>query len=192
MQHQTLPSEVGHSWAVGKDDTMEGEPLLQAGPYSVPWGSFRSVTTVLSSAGTWPNHPGGGWAGPHHHRAHKPHNPETGRDVPTAPGLPYPSPGGPARLRECPPSPPAPARWQWCWWQHRGWWWHCGHHWSLQSLSLQLALEAPSHQPSGKLRHWLQKLETAKKKVSQDAGQEGWCGSRVPLADSSSLCIQKL
>nr|AYD60588.1 interferon lambda-3 [Gallus gallus] len=27
-----------------------------------------------------------------------------------------------------------------------------------------LALEAPSHQPSGKLRHWLQKLETAKKK----------------------------
>ncbi|NXL86768.1 IFNL3 protein, partial [Alectura lathami] len=27
-----------------------------------------------------------------------------------------------------------------------------------------VAVEAPSHQPSGKLRHWLQKLETAKKK----------------------------
>ncbi|OXB61698.1 hypothetical protein ASZ78_000723 [Callipepla squamata] len=27
-----------------------------------------------------------------------------------------------------------------------------------------LSVEAPSHQPSGKLRHWLQKLETAKKK----------------------------
>uniref|UniRef100_A0A8B9ZLE1 Interferon lambda-3-like n=1 Tax=Anas platyrhynchos TaxID=8839 RepID=A0A8B9ZLE1_ANAPL len=26
-----------------------------------------------------------------------------------------------------------------------------------------VAAEAPSHQPSGKLRHWLQKLETAKK-----------------------------
>ncbi|NXI66481.1 IFNL3 protein, partial [Anseranas semipalmata] len=29
-----------------------------------------------------------------------------------------------------------------------------------------VAAEAPSHQPSGKLRHWLQKLETAKKTES--------------------------
>eukprot|EP00076_Gallus_gallus_P042749 XP_025008287.1 interferon lambda-3-like [Gallus gallus] len=32
------------------------------------------------------------------------------------------------------------------------------------ALQPPLALEAPSHQPSGKLRHWLQKLKTAKKK----------------------------
>ncbi|XP_021255213.1 interferon lambda-3 [Numida meleagris] len=33
-----------------------------------------------------------------------------------------------------------------------------------EDLRVCLAVEAPSHQPSGKLRHWLQKLETAKKK----------------------------
>lgn len=42
-----------------------------------------------------------------------------------------------------------------------------------RTLSLQVAAEAPSHQPSGKLRHWLQKLETAKKTVRQEAGEEG-------------------
>uniref|UniRef100_A0A8C4KP78 IFNL3 protein n=1 Tax=Dromaius novaehollandiae TaxID=8790 RepID=A0A8C4KP78_DRONO len=33
-----------------------------------------------------------------------------------------------------------------------------------EPLALQSAGEAPAHQPSGKLRHWLHKLETAKQK----------------------------
>ncbi|NXV99112.1 IFNL3 protein, partial [Fregetta grallaria] len=39
-----------------------------------------------------------------------------------------------------------------------------------------MATEAPSHQPSGKLRHWLQKLQTAKKMVSQASKGEGVSG----------------
>lgn len=39
-----------------------------------------------------------------------------------------------------------------------------------------MATEAPSHQPSGKLRHWLQKLQTAKKSVSQASRVRGFGG----------------
>lgn len=55
-----------------------------------------------------------------------------------------------------------------CQWQRRG-----ASPVLTRTLSLQVAAEAPSHQPSGKLRHWLQKLETAKKTVRQEAGEEG-------------------
>lgn len=70
-------------------------------------------------------------------------------------------------LRGCVSVPlglPAPARWHRRWWQRRGVSLVLTH-----MLSLQVAAEAPSHQPSGKLRHWLQKLETAKKTVRQEA-----------------------
>nr|XP_038037653.1 interferon lambda-3-like isoform X1 [Anas platyrhynchos] len=62
-----------------------------------------SVTTPLLPAGARPTPPGGSRAGPHHRRAGTPHSRQAGREEPAAPGLLHPSPGGPARLRECPP-----------------------------------------------------------------------------------------
>ncbi|NXE45573.1 IFNL3 protein, partial [Casuarius casuarius] len=40
--------------------------------------------------------------------------------------------------------------------------------------------EAPAHQPSGKLRHWLHKLETAKQKVSRPGRSRGVFGRARP------------
>lgn len=54
-----------------------------------------------------------------------------------------------------------------------------------QLLSLQMAIEAPSHQPSRKLRNQLQKLEEARKKVSQASEARGF---RVSAAAPHSTC----
>lgn len=74
--------------------------------------------------------------------------------------VPLPKPGGPvlARRPRC--------------WQQR----HGAALVLRQLLSLQVATEAPSHQPSGKLRHWLQKLQMAKKTVSQASRARGFRG----------------
>lgn len=63
-----------------------------------------------------------------------------------------------------------------------------GHCRSLHSrFSLQMAVEAPSHQPSRKLRHWLQKLQTAKKTVSQGSRARGFRGVRDSMAAQGLL-----
>lgn len=100
MQHQALQSEVDTQRAVGKGDAREGGP-----PPPTPRGGFPSgsVTTPLLPTGARPTPPGGSRAGPHHRCAGTPHSRQAGREEPAAPGLLHPSPGGPARLRECPP-----------------------------------------------------------------------------------------
>lgn len=45
-----------------------------------------------------------------------------------------------------------------------------------------MAMEATSHQPSGRLRHWLQNLQTAKNTVSQASKARGLWGVRDLMA----------
>lgn len=130
-------------------------PILQ------PW-CFGSLTRTLPPTDVRPSGAGGGRAEPHHHHAGAPRCAQLCRGAPGAPGLLHPRPGGCAGLCECLPQSPAPGQLS-----GPGAGGRAAGLLLTQPLSLQVD---PSHQPSGRLRHWLHKLQVALRAVSQASG----------------------